>query len=81
MLHILKKKKKKKKTPKVEKVMTKCYIQQNKHEEFQEYNEDMRSTVGSIRENPHPNHSLMKPSCIRDKVEMLRSIRGGGKFL
>lgn len=32
------------KTPKVEKVMTKCYIQQNRYEEFQEYNEDMRST-------------------------------------
>ena len=39
--------------------MTKCYIQENKYEEFEEYNEDMRSTVGLIRENPHPNHSLM----------------------
>lgn len=61
--------------------MTKCYIQQNRYEEFQEYNEDMRSTVGLIRENPHPNHRLMKPKCIKDKVEMSRSIRGGGKLL
>lgn len=61
--------------------MTKCYIQQNKYEEFQEYNEDMRSTLGLIRENPPPNHRLMKPKCIKDKVEMSRSIRGGGKLL
>ena len=41
--------------------MTKCYIQQNKYEEFQEYNEDMRSTLGLIRQLMHASSRILLP--------------------